>query len=86
LQNTNACHGVPLSEEQLQELRENLDYKIPPFEIHPSVLEDMKFFKKRGIEKQRRFNLALQRLENKDIALYNEYIKISKNNFQFNFD
>jgi transketolase len=83
LQNTNAVHGSPLNPEQIQELRDNLDYKIPPFTIHPSVEEDMSIVKKRGADSQRQFNLALQRLESKDINLYNQYIKLSQNEFKF---
>lgn len=83
LQNTNAVHGTPLNEQQIQDLRHELEYKVDPFVIHPSVIEDMHIFRKRGIEAQRQFNLALQRLENKDINLYNQYIKLSQNQFNF---
>jgi transketolase len=86
LQNTNAVHGSPLNEEQIQELRENLNYKVEPFVIHPSVQEDMSVFRKRGIEAQRQFNLVLQRLESKDINLYNQYMKLSQNQFYFSWD
>jgi transketolase len=64
-------------------LRDRLDYKIPPFTIHPSVYEDMKIMKKRGVEAQRQFNLSLQKIENKNINLYNQYIDLSQNKFKF---
>jgi transketolase len=76
-------HGAPLNEQQIQDLRATLNYKVEPFVIHPSVHEDMHVFRKRGIEAQRQFNLALQRLESKDINLYNQYIKLSQNQFNF---
>jgi hypothetical protein len=59
---------------------------VDPFVIHPSVYEDMSIVRKRGIDSQRQFNLALQKLENKDINLYNQYIKLSQNQFNFSLD
>ncbi|MDR0985870.1 MAG: transketolase [Mycoplasmataceae bacterium] len=85
-QNTNKIHGSPLNDEQIKELRENLNYKIPPFVIHPSVTDDMKIVSKRGITAQKNFNLGLQKLELKDLNLYNEYIRIAENKFNFDLN
>ncbi|GHU48032.1 hypothetical protein FACS1894218_3840 [Bacilli bacterium] len=81
-QNSNKIHGTPLNDEQIKELRENLNYKVPPFTIHPSVSEDMEIACKRGVNKQKLFNQALQRLESKNISLYQEYIKLSGNTYK----
>jgi transketolase len=83
-QGTNSVHGSPLSADQIQELRTNLRYKVPPFMIHENVKEQMALVYKRGNVHQRKFNLALQQLESKDLNLYNEYIKLSNNQFAFN--
>ncbi|GHU30966.1 hypothetical protein FACS1894166_01550 [Bacilli bacterium] len=85
-QNSSKIHGSPLNDEQIKELREALNYKVAPFTIHPSVFEDMEIAYKRGINKQKLFNQALQRLESKNISLYKEYIKLSTNTFNFNLD
>jgi transketolase len=68
------------------ELRNNLNYKIPPFTVHPSVHEDMYIATRRGLEAQRLFNLSLQKLEVKDLNLYNQYIALSSNQFRFELD
>jgi transketolase len=85
-QNSNKIHGSPLNEEQIKELRETLNYKVAPFTIHPSVFDDMEVAYRRGIDKQKLFNQALQRLESKNLNLYQEYIKLSSNKFNFNLD
>jgi transketolase len=79
-------HGTPLTEDQIQELRNNLNYKVEPFVIHQSVQQDMNIFRKRGIEAHRQFNMNLQKLEGKDINLYNQFIKLSKNQFDFDLN
>jgi transketolase len=85
-QNTNAVHGAPLNQDQINEVREFLKYKIPPFVVHPSVHEDMKALYKRGVKAQQKFNIGLQKLENKNLKLYNEYIQIAANKFNFDLN
>jgi transketolase len=84
--NTSTIHGMPLNPTQIVELRSNLNYKIPPFVIHPSVNDDMYFATRRGLESQRLFNLSLQKLELKDLALYNQYITLSENKLKFDLN
>jgi hypothetical protein len=54
--------------------------------VHPSVYEDMKILVKRGVKAQQHFNISLQKLENKNLKLYNEYIQISSNKFNFDLN
>jgi transketolase len=63
-----------------------LNYKIPSFVVHPSVYDDMKILYKRGVKVQQHFNIGLQKLENKNLKLYNEYIQISANKFNFDLN
>jgi transketolase len=81
--NSNAVHGAPLNEEQIKELRENLNYKIPPFVIHENVFNDMHPVLRRGELHQQRFNQRLIRLETKNIELYAECISLINNKFNF---
>jgi transketolase len=82
-QNTNAVHGSPLNHDQITEVRDFLEYKIPAFTVHPSVYDDMKALHKRGVKAEQKFNIGLQKLENKNLKLYNEFIDISANKFNF---
>jgi transketolase len=82
-QNTNAVHGSPLNQDQIAEVRDFLNYKIPSFTVHPSVYDDMKALHKRGVKAEQNFNIGLQKLENKNLKLYNEFIDISANKLNF---
>lgn len=86
LQNTNKCHGAPLTPEQINELRTNLKYKIPPFTIHPSVISDFKIFETRGLEAHKQFNMNINIMESKDLNLYNELFSLIQNQYKFSID
>lgn len=81
--NSNSVHGSPLNEEQIKELRETLNYKIPSFTIHENVFNDMNAILRRGELCQQRFNNRLMQLESKNIDLYSECIALIENKFNF---
>lgn len=86
LQNTNKCHGAPLTPEQVNELRSNLKYKVPPFTIHNNVLSDFSILEKRGKKFQKEFNLNINIIENKNLSLYKEFFDLIQNTYNFSIE
>ena len=78
LAGTNACHGSPLNAKQITELKKKLNYNFPEFKIPNDIEEDFtNVIKTRGQKHVIKFNSNLNKLEQKDIELYNKFIKIS---------
>lgn len=86
LQDTNACHGVPLNPQQLIDLKQKLEYNVQSFVVHPTVISDMDELKFRGIKHQQEFNLGLQKIEARDLPLYNYILSLEENKFNFDLN
>lgn len=85
--NQNSIHGAPLSEEEIQNLRKNLNYQYKRFEVPETVEEDFtKIIKNRAIKKGIAFNKALGVLEKNDLYKYNQLLDGTKNNFGLNLN
>ncbi len=83
---SNKCHGAPFTEEEVKEIRKNLKYNIPPFVIHENAKKDFELFKKRGKLAQQKFNRSINVLEAKNLALYQQLLSLTRNEFNFSLD
>lgn len=82
---TNKCHGSPLNEEQLVQLKKTLKYDYPDFTIPEALWPLRKQVIDRTDKKIIEFNKKLSRLEQTNPDLYARAIDMFQNN-KFRFD
>ena len=67
--NTPACHGSPLGAEEVEGLRQNLNWPYPPFEVPESVMNDWRAVGAKGEGDRLQWETRLSHDENKDSFL-----------------
>ena len=84
---SNICHGSPFTEQEVQKIKNKWEYKNKPFEIPTSVKENFtEKILRRGNKSLTKFYRELRVFEFKDTKLYNQFIKTTKMNIDFNLD
>lgn len=62
-ENSNAAHGSPLSEKEIIDLRDKLNYHNEPFEIPKMALQDFEPLKIRGEKALKKYNMIYESLK-----------------------
>lgn len=85
--NSNTCHGSPFNDEQVEQIKKNLNWDYAPFTIPSCVKEDFanKIANRAKINKLR-FNKDLNILEQRDLQLYYQLNDCINNKFGLNID
>lgn len=83
---TPACHGAPLGRDEVVLLRKKLKYTANPFEIADDIYEEFAGNTiENGENKFKEWEANLEKLKEKDTALYNEFIHAINNGIDYNF-
>ena len=78
LQGKASCHGAPLGEENLAELKKNLGWDCAPFEVPEEVFKHCKKFANKGRKAQRLWKAMFKDYEKEYPELAKEYIDWKK--------
>ena len=81
LQGKSSSHGAPLGEENVAQLRKNLGWDLPAFEVPDEVFKHCKKFANRGKKAEREWKQLFKGYEAKYPELAKEYKAWMKNDF-----
>jgi len=83
LAGTSKCHGAPLGSDNVKELRKNLGYKTPAFDVAPQVTDYISAFAPEFAKYESDWNKTLKAYKTKYPELYEEFNTWRKGNIDF---
>lgn len=84
---TTDSHGAPLGVEEAKKAKENYGWNLEPFEITNDIFEDYQSeINSRFVQKKKTFEKALEKLEQKEKKLHEEYTQIISGSVDYNIE
>lgn len=82
LANSSACHGAPLGQENVDKLKQTLNWNYPSFEVPEEVIKHCNKFARKGKKAERLWNAMFKEYSEKYPELAEEYKQWKKPDFK----
>lgn len=86
-QGTSGVHGSPIGIEETEKMKKADQYRLAMFEVYPEAYEDFNnTFKARGQKAYKEWLKTLNKLKEKNIELYKDFMNVVDENLSVDFD